>query len=97
MLRRAAKPLPLTTPWYLAAVLLLESAMEITFLGLNFFLSKWIVITGSVKVNDIAFAGILENRILPTQSAFLDRRKFHMAVVAARQKCFQDHGFIHRR
>ena len=64
----------------LTAVLPLEPALEVALLGLNFFLSQRIVITGSVEVNDVTLASILKNRTFPTQSPLLDRRELYVAV-----------------
>ena len=77
----------------LTAILPLEPALEVALLGLNFFLSQRIVITGSVEVDDVTLAGILKNRTFPTQSPLLDRRELYVAVAPLGQNIFGDHVF----
>ena len=77
----------------LTAILPLEPALEVALLGLNFFLSQRIVITGSVEVDDVTLARILKNRTFPTQSPLLDRRELYVAVAPLGQNIFGDHVF----
>lgn len=81
----------------LTAILPLEPALEVALLGLNFFLSQRIVITGSVEVDDVTLARILKNRTIPTQSPLLDRRELYVAVAPLGQNIFGDHVFGPRR
>ena len=75
----------------LTAVLPLEPALEVALLGLNFFLSQRIVITGSVEVDDVTLARILKNRTFPTQSPLLDRRELYVAVAPLGRNIFADY------
>lgn len=88
---------PLSRIGCLTAVLPLEPALEVALLGLNFFLSQRIVITGSVEVDDVTLARILKNRTFPTQSPLLDRRELYVAVAPLGQNIFGDNVFGPRR
>src|SRR4030095_15208441 len=81
----------------LTAILPLEPALEVALLGLNFFLSQRIVITGSVEVDDVTLARILENRAFPTQSPLLDRRELYVAVPPLAKNILGDPVFVPRR
>ena len=73
---------PLSRIGCLTAVLPLEPALEVALLGLNFFLSQRIVITGSVEVDDVTGVRALQHRMIRTQSAILYRRELHVTVIA---------------
>ena len=94
---KGRKPPSLSRISCLTAILPLEPALEVALLGLNFFLSQRIVITGSVEVDDVTLAGILKNRTIPTQSPLLDRRELYVAVAPPGQNILGDHVFGPRR
>jgi hypothetical protein len=68
-------------------------ALDISFLALDFFLAKRVIVTGPVEVDDIALARVFQNRSVPTERVLSDTRKFQMAKLPSGVRNFRNDAF----